>query len=115
METLPDIGRNPDYGLTAAGTFARDVASFGDSYELRRASGLQSFRRSWSVKWSLLTEAQRDTLRNFLNARLGVSAFQCAIPGEGVLRVICADPPSSSYDTVGRFTLTATFTEDLNP
>lgn len=115
MDTLPDIGRHPDYGLSAAGTFARDVSSFGDGYELRRAAGLQSFRRSWNVRWSLLTEAQRDMLRNFLNARLGVVAFQCTIPGEGVFRVICAEPPGSSHDTFQRYTLSATFTEDLNP
>lgn len=32
METLPNIGRPPDYGLTASGTFARDVTGFGDGY-----------------------------------------------------------------------------------
>lgn len=115
METLPDVGRSPDYGLTAGGSFSRDVTNFGDGYELRRSAGLQPFRREWGVRWSLLTEDQRNSLRDFLNARLGVEAFQCTVPGEGVLRVICQDPPSSSHDTYGRFTLNATFTEDLNP
>lgn len=115
METLPDVGRSPDYGLTAGGTFSRDVTKFGDGYELRRSTGLQPFRREWGVRWSLLNEGQRDTLRDFLNARRGVEAFQCTVPGEGSLRVICQDPPSSTHDTYGRFTLTATFTEDLNP
>ncbi|MBF8728848.1 phage tail protein [Pseudomonas guariconensis] len=115
METLPDIGRHPDYGLTAAGTFARDVTGFGDGYELRRAAGLQPFRRSWSATWTALGPAQKDTLRNFLNARLGVQAFQCSIPGEGNLRVICPDPPSVTHISYNLYTLTATFTEDLNP
>ena len=115
MDTLPNIGREPDYGLTASGTFARDVSSFGDGYELRRASGLQSFRRSWTATWTALSLGQRDTLRNFLNARLGVTAFHCTIPGEGDLRVICADPPSVTYLSYQLYTLSATFTEDLNP
>ncbi|MBO9552234.1 phage tail protein [Pseudomonas sp.] len=115
METLPDVGLSPDYGLTAGGTFSRDVANFGDGYELRRSAGLQPFRREWGVRWSLLSEDKRNTLRDFLNARRGVEAFQCSIPGEGDLRVICAEPPSVIHLSYNLYTLTATFTEDLNP
>lgn len=115
MDTLPDIGRHPDYGLVAAGTYTRDVTAFGDGYELRRAAGLQSYRRTWSATWTALGPGQKDLLRNFLNARLGVRAFTCSIPGEGDLRVICADPPNVTHISIELYTLTATFTEDLNP
>lgn len=115
MDTLPNIGRQPDYGLTAAGTFARDVSNYGDGYELRRPAGLQPLRRTWSVSWTALRPTQKDTLRNFLNARLGVEAFLCSIPGEGSLKVICAEPPSVSHIAYRLYTLSATFTEDLNP
>lgn len=115
MEMLPDVGRNPDYGLVADGTFARDVTNFGDGYELRRPAGLQPLRRKWSVKWTALHPADKDALRSFLLARLGVEAFRCVIPGEGDLKVICPDPPAVSHDSFDLYTLTATFTEDLNP
>lgn len=115
MDTLPDIGRGPEYGLNASGTFARDVANFGDGYELRQPSGLQSFRREWTFSWNGLGLTQRDTLRDFLNARRGVEAFICPIPGEGNVRVICEDPPSSSQYAFNLYTLSATFKEDLNP
>ncbi|SDE14958.1 Phage-related protein [Pseudomonas guariconensis] len=115
METLPNIGRPPDYGLTASGTFARDVTGFGDGYELRRVAGLQPFRRTWNLTWTALKAGQKDTLRNFLSARRGVEAFQCTIPGEGDLRVICAEPPVVNHIAYRLYTLTATFIEDLNP
>lgn len=115
MDTLPNIGRQPDYGLSAAGTFARDVANFGDGYELRRPSGLQPLRRTWSATWTALDAEKKDILRNFLNVRLGVKAFRVSIPGEGDLRVICAEPPSVNHIAFQLYTLSATFTEDLNP
>lgn len=113
METLPDIGVNPSYGLRSAGTFARDVSQFGDGYELRRPSGLNSHRRTWDITWRLLDEMQMQTLRDFLNHRLGVHAFVWPMPSGPQVKVICEEPPVESHDNWNSFTLTATFKEDF--
>lgn len=112
METLPDIGVNPSYGLRSAGTFARDVSQFGDGYELRRPSGLNPHRRTWDITWRLLSEAQMEVIRDFLNAHLGVYAFVWDMAGNPV-RVICEEPPVESHDNFDNYTLSATFKEDF--
>lgn len=115
MMAFPDIGTQPTYGLSAGGSFARDVVNFGDGYELRRFAGLQPYRRSWSVTWTALTVAQRNTLRNFLVDTGGVYAFEWKLPDEpSVFKVICPAAPMVSYDTFGLYTVTATFEEDQN-
>lgn len=114
METLPDIGVNPSYGLRSAGTFARDVNQFGDGYELRRPAGLNSHRRTWDITWKLLTEQQMQVIRDFLNNQLGVHAFTWVMPGGGSVTVICEEPPVDSHDNWDSFTLSATFKEDHN-
>lgn len=115
IETLPNIRRQPDYGLTSSGEFTRDITAFGDGYELRRPSGLQPFRRSWSVNWTGLNPTDMETLRTFLNSKLGVTAFNCTIPFEGTLKVICPEPVSVTHASYRLFSLSATFQEDLNP
>lgn len=115
MSTLPDIGRAPNYGLTAVGSFTRDITSFGDGYELRRPNGMQPYRRGWDVRWSSISKSQRDTLRDFLVAQRGVYAFSWQLPGESeVLSVVCPAPPVVSYDSYNLYTLTATFEENQN-
>lgn len=115
MDALPNIGRQPDYGLTSTGEFQRDVAAFGDGYELRRSAGLQPFRRSWDVTWTGLRPDDMQTLRDFLNSKKGVTAFTCTIPFEGTLKVICPQPVQVTHVSYRIFTLSAKFQEDLNP
>ncbi|WP_062359625.1 phage tail protein [Vreelandella aquamarina] len=114
MDFLPDIGREPDYGLSGNPSFAVDAVQFGDGYEQRRPAGLNSVRRSWSVTWSLITQAQMELLRDWLLARKGVSAFLWDIPEEGeTVQVVCKEAPSHVYTGFQHYSLTATFTEDF--
>lgn len=114
MDFLPDIGREPDYGLAGQPSFAVDTVQFGDGFAQRRPSGLNSARREWSVSWTLLTREEMETIRGFLMSRLGVYAFLWSVPEESeALRVLCKQPPSHSYDGFEHYSLSATFTEDF--
>jgi phage-related protein len=114
MDFLPDIGREPDYGLAGNPSFAVDKTQFGDGYQQRRPAGLNSARRKWSVSWTLLEREQMEALRQFLMSRLGVYAFYWEVPEEDqALRVVCEEPPTDTYDGYRYYSLSATFTEDF--
>ncbi|MEQ5821269.1 phage tail protein [Halomonas sp. SCS19] len=114
IDFLPDIGREPDYGLIGGGSFAVDAVSFGDGYEQRRPAGINSSRREWTVTWSLITQEQMERLRDFLVERRGAYAFLWQVSGEPeAWRVACKEHPKVTEDTFKRHTLTATFIEDF--
>lgn len=115
MSALPDVGVRPNYGMTLSGEYKRDVASFGDGYELRRPSGLQPYRREWTVTWPALTKDQHDTLRDFIDATLGCTAFDWTpSPGEDTVSVICESPPNTTFISYKLYSLSATFRENQN-
>lgn len=115
MDTLPDIGRLPDYGLTDQPEFRVDTVKLGDGYEQRRPAGINSVRRSWSVTWSLISLAEMQTLRDFLKSKKGVEAFEWTLPIEGeTVRVVCKQGASSTFDSFAGHTVSATFVEDFS-
>lgn len=114
MDLLPDIDREPDYGLSGQPSFAVDTVQFGDGYAQRRPAGLNSVRREWSVSWTLLSQVEMEVLRDFLLSRKGVHAFLWRLPEQHELvRVLCKEPPRYNYDGFEHYSLTATFTEDF--
>lgn len=114
MASLPDIGREPDYGLNASPTFRIRRAQFGDGYEQRAPDGLNHVRRSWSVTWSVISEDEKTALMSFFAQMAGVYSFYWVIPDtfENV-RVTCEDP-SATFDSFSNHTVTATFKEVLD-
>lgn len=116
MDTLPDIGCQPDYGLAEQPAFAVDTVQFGDGYAQRRPAGLNSTRREWSVTWTALPDLDAETLKQFLLSRQGVYAFWWRIPkSDEVVRVLCKEPPRVTYAYPRHSNVTATFTEDFAP
>lgn len=116
MDHLPDIGVPPDFGLSQTGEFLTDVVELGDGYTQRRPKGINPYRRSWSPVWSTLSRAQKDTLVDFLNSRLGVKAFIFTDPdSDEEYKVVCPSPAAFSYDNYDVYSVGATFTEDFNP
>jgi phage-related protein len=68
------------------------VAQFGDGYSQRTADGLNAQPQVWSVSWSPVTQANADTITDFLAARGGVQAFRWTPPGHTTQRVfICRE------------------------
>ncbi len=109
--SLPDIGREPDYGLNAAPTFRVLRAQFGDGYEQRSPDGLNSVRRSWTVTWSVIGAEEKDALMSFLTQMGGVQSFFWTMPDTlEMVRVTC-DDPTATYDSFSNHTVTGTFRE----
>lgn len=114
MEFLPDIPM--DYGPTPSVGFAVDEVKFGDGSTQRRPAGLNSVTETWSVSWSLLEQAEYDTLYQFLKSRLGVTPFLWQPPWEGTARKWVCTSLSGPRPTSARFaSIQATFVEDHNP
>lgn len=88
-ELLPDVGVNPDWGLSEKTEFKVSTVSFGDGYEQRRPEGLNSRRRKWTLKWTNLSLDQKDVLVNFLQERKGAYSFIWQKPGDEAVRVLC--------------------------
>lgn len=116
MDRLPDIGRNPDYGLQQSGEFRVQRISFGDGYEQRRPDGLNSVKRVWTLEWTGIDLHQKDTLMDFLLARKGAYAFIWEVADTGeVVQVVCNDMPSYSADSYNVFSVQAKLIEDFTP
>jgi len=116
INVLPDIGINPDYGLKQGGQFKVQTVSFGDGYEQRRPDGINTVRRKWSLKWSLLSRHQKDVLINFLIEMKGAYAFLWDVPdSDEAYRVVCKSMPSWSIDDYGSYSVNAEFEEDFTP
>lgn len=111
MATLPDIGREPDYGLNDSPTFRVRRAQFGDGYEQRSPDGLNSVRRSWSVTWSVISEYDRVALMGFFKQMAGVNSFEWIVPDSGEMVRVTCDDPSATHDSFSNHTVTATFKE----
>lgn len=114
IDTLPDIGVNPDWGLGESPEMKVKTVTFGDGYEQRSPDGINSVRRSWSPKWGSLEKQDKDTLYNFLLSKKGVEAFMWPIPEEGeTVRVVCKDV-KWTHDDFNNYVVTAEFKEDFS-
>lgn len=112
METLPDIC--PSYSLAVAPEFAVDSVKFGDGYEQRRPSGLNSVAESWQVSWSAISRADYELLYGFLVARRGVEAFMWQAPWDSMpKRWVCSELTSQRPTGPNIGSIQATFKEDF--
>lgn len=113
METLPAIPAT--YSPSVTPEFSVDTTKFGDGYELRRPSGLNSVSETWSVSWDALTRPQYETLYSFLVARKGVEAFSWRAPWDAAVKAwVCTAMSSRRPIGPNVGAIQATFKEDHN-
>ena len=113
MATFPDVQAN--YGISKASRPNVRTARFGDGYEQRVTFGLNQNPKIWQLSWVNITEADCDTIENFLNARAGVEAFDWSPPDESdTYKWVCQDW-NKKIDLPTRRTITATFREVFEP
>lgn len=113
MDTLPDIGQNPDYGMGNTPKFTMDATNFNDGYVQRRLRGLNPRKEIHNLSWTALTTAQADTLFNFLVQKAGVEAFIWNQPhNRGPLVVRCGNPKRVETNYEG-FKVTGTFEQEF--
>lgn len=78
-ETLPI---EPSYGSSPNTTYTVNSIAFGDGYTQRVIQGLNSNRRTWSLRWSNLDNADIVRLAAFLNATKGATHFLWTATGD---------------------------------
>lgn len=115
INVLPDIDVPPDYGLKQGGQFRVKTVSFGDGYEQRMPDGLNTTKRTWSLKWSLLSRDQKNVLIDFLYEMKGAYSFLWNVPdSDEAYRVVCKKMPSWTVDDYGIYSVSAEFEEDFS-
>ena len=70
----------PDKSLSKASSPTILVAQFGDGYQQRIASGLNSIKESFTVTFNNRPKAEADDIEAFFRAKKGVTAFNFTYP-----------------------------------
>lgn len=91
------------------------AVKFGDGYEGRYATGINTNPRKWDLTFKNRTASEADAIEAFLIARGGVEAFTWTGPRDDEeLQVVCKTW-SRTTDYPATDTLTATFEENFDP
>jgi len=114
MDTLPDIGKNPSWGLAVEETARVIRHDFGDGYSQRAANGINSIDAAVPVSWGKITLAKRDTLLAFFRAKAGHTAFYWTPPQEVAPRKWTCTKWSYPAAAPGYVTFTAQFREEFD-
>tara|TARA_R100000388_G_scaffold91229_1_gene73143 strand:- start:507 stop:860 length:354 start_codon:yes stop_codon:yes gene_type:complete len=94
-----DVGLSPDFGISIERNPKTITVSFGDGMEQRLTEGLNQNPRKIALNFKNITEAQSDTLINFLNLRItNGDSFDFT-------------PPN---DTVGKFIIDGNYKKTIN-
>jgi len=79
LDTFPAI--SPEFSSGPRETKARVLKSdFGDGYSQRAADGINPLEYTYALTWENITEAEADTIDNFLVSKKGYIAFLWALP-----------------------------------
>lgn len=106
MTAFPAI--TPTYGAQKISQPRVRIAQFGSGYSQRATFGLNQNPKVWNLTWNV-SEADADTIEDFLDARGGAEAFEWTPLAETTeYKWICRSW-EKSIPYVGRATISATF------
>ena len=112
MATFPSIA--PTYGAQKTSQPAVRKVQFGDGYIQRLTFGLNQNPKSWSLTWEV-SEANADTIEDFLDARGGAESFDWTPPDTATsYKWICGEW-TKTIPYLNRATITATFVQVFEP
>ena len=112
MATFPSIA--PTYGAQKTSQPRVAKVQFGDGYEMRAVFGLNQNPKSWSLTWEV-SEANADTIEDFLDARGGAESFDWTPPdGATAYKWVC-EKWNKTMTSYNRNTVTATFRQVYEP
>ncbi|HEY9695940.1 MAG TPA: phage tail protein [Trichocoleus sp.] len=99
----------PVIGTEIQERFRVHEVRFGDGYRHTSPAGLNTKERTLNVSFSGLSEANKNTLINFLNSLNSTSSFFFTLPGEAIASLYKCQ--SYRYTTLGgkRWTVSAEF------
>ncbi|PTL88866.1 phage tail protein [Halomonas litopenaei] len=112
IDVLPDVCASYSPGVSPA--FSVDTVQFGDGYQQRRPTGLNSVRETWNVSFNNLSQDDYELVYGFLKSRQGVHAFLWQPPWEyAAKRWVCTDLTSTRPSNFQVASIQATFVEDF--
>ena len=114
MATFPSI--DPSYGAQKRSQPNVRTVQFGDGYQTRLTMGINQNPKEWQLEFRNLTEANADTIEDFLDARAADNAsFDWSPPDEtSTYKWICKSwTKTLPYSNLA--TIQATFTEVFEP
>lgn len=98
----------PDFGIELSIKPAVKVAKFGDGYEQRTSSGINTMPKSWPLSFNARTNSEADAIMAFLSARAGLEAFDWTAPDGTTGKYICREY-RRNYARYGVNNISATF------
>ena len=116
---MPNSHRvTPDKNITRTVTPNVRTISFGDGYEQRIASGINSLKEEYQVNFTNRQRAEIDAIVETFNIRAGVTKFDFTLPSttqdtagsaaENTIKVVCTNW-TQTYVQDDFFTCSATF------
>ena len=112
MATFPTIA--PTYGAQKTSQPAVRKVQFGDGYSQRLTFGLNQNPKSWSLTWEV-SEANADTIEDFLDARGGAESFDWTPPDTATSYKWICEQWTKTIPYLNRATISATFTQVFEP
>jgi phage-related protein len=94
----------PDRSLLASNTSSVRTAKFGDGYEQRTVTGINSLSQEYSISFINRSKEVVDDISAFFETKKGITAFNFTIPDTNSTSVTTGTTSSNSGDEV---TLTA--------
>jgi len=114
MATFPSIAVS--YGAAKSSEPKTRIVQFGDGYEQRLLYGVNQNPKVWDLTWQAITEAEADTIEDFLNARAADSgSFDWTPPDEATSYKWVCPNWTKSIDYPTRVTIQATFRQVFEP
>lgn len=108
MATFPDF--DPAPGVTKQSQPQVRVAQFGSGYSQRSLFGLNQNPKTYNMTFRI-SEAESDTIEDFLDARGGFENFDYTPPGEASSKKFICRTWTKTLPFPGRAEISATFEE----
>ena len=112
--TLSGISVAPTYGLQKTSAPNVNIAQFGSGYSQTSTFGINQNPKSYSLTFEV-SEAEADTIEEFLDARGGAEHFDFTPPGETSATKYLCRQWSKSIPYLNRATIQATFEQVFRP
>ena len=98
----------PDQGASCSPKLEVNSAKFGDGYEQRSASGINSVKEIWTLSFTLRAQSEVIAIYSFLKSAKGVTNFDWTTPFGDALKFKC-DSFSRTANYTTNAALSATF------
>ncbi len=108
MSTFPDF--DPAPGLTKQSAPQVRISQFGSGYSQRTTFGINQNPKIYNLTFRV-SEAEGDTIEDFLDARGGVENFTYTPPGEAASSKFICKEWTKTIPFIDRAEISATFVE----